>query len=167
MLSEFVQQFTDTAKDVVNSIHTAIPAKIVAVDKNTCTVSVQPAMKLKTPSGEKIDYPVISGVPIVYPQTYDQAITIAYPVKEGDSCLLIVSEQSLDYWMYEQETPTELHFDLTDSICIPGLFNRPSPAMLKALETNSLVIKAPSLVIDGNVTINGNLTTYGGVVNLN
>ena len=101
------------------------------------------------------------------PQSSAQNTTIAYPIKEGDGCLVIVAEQSIDFWMYGQETATDLSFDLTNSICIPGLFNKPNPALVEACNTGNIVIRAPEVVIYGDVTINGSLTTRGGVVNLN
>ena len=57
-----------------------------------------------------------------------------------------------------------------------GLFVKPGPGVQKACDENAVVIKAESttvtikpsgVVIDGDVTINGSLTTKGGTVNLN
>ena len=112
-----------------------------------------------------------------------QQATIAYPVKAGDGCLIIVAEQSIDYWLYGQETDTDLDFDLTNSICIPGLFAKANPAMAEACNENAVVVdvkgtkvmvkagsvqvEADTITLNGNVTVNGNFTTQGGVVNLN
>lgn len=183
MLQEFVQQVTDTAKGIMEGMHTAIPGVVVEFDTETCTVTVQPKMKFRKPDGSTIDYPNISGVPVVIPQSAGQKATIAYPIKEGDSGLIIAAEQSLDYWMYEQETSTNLRFDLTNAMFIPGLFNKKNPVLVEATNSNAVIIDvsgtratvkaglvqvdAAAIQLNGNVTVKGNFTTTGGTVRLN
>ena len=173
MMDEFAQQVHDTALDVVNSIHTCIPGEIYDFDPTTVTASVLPKMLFKKPDGTAIAYPVISGVPVVIPQSAGQGATIAYPIRKGDGCLLLVAEQSLDYWMYGQATDTDLKFDLSNAVCIPGLFAKANTALAKACASNAIVISAPAVILDGNVTINGNtkvngdFSTAGGTVRLN
>lgn len=167
MLQDFVQEVTDTIREMTNGMHTAFPGNIVSVDADRGTAVVRPAMKFRKPDGSQMIYPDIYGVPIVIPQSCGQEATIAYPINPGDGCLVVISEQSLDYWMYGRETETDLHFDLSDAICIPGLFNKGNTALAEACQTGAIVIKAPEIVFHGNVTVNGNFTTQGGIVNLN
>lgn len=183
MMQEFVQQITDTIKENMQGIHTAIPGTIVSFDPATGLATVLPSMKFKKPDGTTMAYPQITGVPVVFPQVMGQQATIAFPVKANDGCLIIVAEQSIDLWLYGQETDTDLSFDLTNSICIPGLFAKGNPAVQAACSGNAVIVdvkgtrltvKGGSVTIDaaevkinGNTTINGNLTTQGGVVNLN
>ena len=140
-------------------------------------------MKFKKPDGTTVDFPQVTGVPVVFPQVMNQQATIAFPVKAGDGCLIIVAEQSIDYWLYGQETDTDLDFDLTNSICIPGLFAKANPVMAEACNGNAVVVDvkgtkvtvksgavqvdAATITLNGNVTVKGNFTTTGGVVNLN
>ena len=183
MYQEFVQEMHDTIRGMIEEIHTAIPGEIVAFDADKGLATVRPIMKYRKPDGESIDYPNISGVPVVIPQASGQAVTIAFPIKSGDGCLLIVSEQSLDLWQYGQETATDLKYDLTNAICIPGLFSKPSDALKLACSENAAVIDtggtrlavkngsvqidAATITLNGNVSVNGNFTTSGGIVNLN
>lgn len=183
MMQEFVQQVSDTIKENMRGMHTAFPGTIVSFDPSTGLASVMPSMKFKKPDGTTVDYPQITGVPVVIPQSMGQQATIAYPVKAGDGCLIIVAEQSIDYWLYGQETDTDLDFDLTNSICIPGLFAKANPVMAEACNRNEVVVDvkgtkvtvkggsvqvdADTIALNGNVTVNGNFTTQGGVVNLN
>lgn len=183
MMQEFVQQVTDTAKGIMEGMHTAIPGVVVSFDVSTCMATIQPKMKFRKPDGSTIDYPNISGVPVVIPQSAGQNATVAFPIKAGDSGLIIAAEQSLDYWMYEQETSTNLHFDLTNGVFIPGLFNKPNKVLAEATNSNAVIIDvngtratvmsglvkidAAAIQLNGNVTIQGNLTTSGGRVSLN
>ena len=167
MMQDFVQQIADSTRNMINGVHTAFPGTIVSIDTGSGTAVVRPSMKFRKPDGTQMIYPDIYGVPIVIPQAAGQEATIAYPIKSGDGCLVVISEQSLDYWMYGRETETDLHFDLSDAICIPGLFNKGNPALAEAISSNAVVVKAPEIVFHGNVTVNGNFTTQGGTVRLN
>ena len=108
----------------------------MSFDPGTGLATVLPTMKFKKPDGTTVDFPQVTGVPVVFPQSMGQQATIAYPVKAGDGCLIIVAEQSIDYWLYGQETDTDLDFDLTNSICIPGLFAKANPVMAEACNGN-------------------------------
>lgn len=174
MMQEVVEQLQAMVKSSVNGIHTAIPGSIVDFDPGTCLATVSPKMKYTKPDGSKINYPNVAGVPVCFPQGAGQKVSVTYPIKSGDGCLLIASEQSLDYWMYERETATDLRYDLTNSVALVGLFSKSSPEIQKACEENAVVIKADSTTItiksdgvdiEGDVTIKGNLTVEGSISN--
>ena len=160
MLQEFVQQLDDTTKRIMAGMHTAIPGTIVELNTDTGLAVVQPKMKYRKPNGETMDYPNISGVPVIIPQSAGQNVTIAFPIKAGDGGLIVVAEQSLDYWMYGQETGTNLRFDLSNSIFIPGLFPAPNPALARACETGSVVMKG-NVIVEGTITATGDVTGAG------
>lgn len=170
MMQELVNQVKKTAKKATEEMHTAVPATIKSYDPSTGLASVQPVAKFKKPNGETMDYPSISGVPVVFPQSAN--VTIAFPIKAGDGCLLVFGEKSLDYWLYGKETDTELSFDLSNAVAIPSLKNTGSPVMQKACSENAVVlqsggatltVKSGEVVIDGNLTVNGKIDATGDV----
>lgn len=173
MMQEFVQQIADTVKRNIRGIHTAMPGKVLAFDPGKCIATVQPVMKFKKPDGKTIDFPQITGVPVVFPQGAGQSVTVAFPVKAGDGCLIVIAEQSLDYWQYGQETSTDLAFDMTNAICIPGLFTKANDAVQAACAENAVVldskgtrvtVKQNEVTIDATeVKVNGNLTVTGSI----
>lgn len=173
MMQEFVHQVNESVKSTVKAMHTAMPGRIIALDPETMLATVKPVMLFRKPDGSTVEYPHLTGVPVVFPQGNGQAASIAYPVKAGDGCLIVVAERPLDYWMYGQETVTELAFDLTNAICIPGMFNSPNDAMREACVSNAVVIKAKRTKVvvknDGveidapTVTVNGNLDVKGKI----
>ncbi len=184
MIQEFVQSLKDATDEAIRGIHTALPGKIVKFDPVKGLADVLPTMKFKQPSGKRMDFPKITGVPVVIPQSYGQKATVAYPVKAGDGCLIVFAEQSLDYWQYGQETDTDLAFDLSNAICIPGLFSVPSSVLREACQENAVIVDVEGtrlkvqkdliqmdsrqVVINAQDTfVNGNFTTSGGIVNLN
>lgn len=168
MKQEFVDQVAKTARKAAENIHTALPGEIVKFDAALGLACVQPKAKFRKPNGETLDFPVITGVPVVFPQSAN--VSIAWPIKPGDGCLIVFCESALDFWMYGKETDTALRFDLSNAIAIPGLSPKGRDAMQIACEEDAAVIKAGDTVLKvkaGGVFITGNLTVSGGVINLN
>lgn len=165
MMQELVDQINKTAQKTVEGMHTALPGEITAFDPKTGMASVQPKAKFKKPNGEAMGFPVVTGVPVVFPQSAN--VTIAWPIKPGDGCLLVFSESALDYWMYGKETDTVLKFDLSNAIAIPGLSAKGNAAMQTACSEDAAVVAAGSTTLkvacDG-VTIIGKLTVEGEIV---
>lgn len=192
MMQELVSQIKKMARDEVEGAHTALPAEIVSYDASKGLAVVQPKAKFKKPNGETIDFPEVDGVPVLYPQNKD--FSIAFPVKPGDNCLIIFSDQSLDYWLYGKETDTELKHDLSNALAIPNINTKGNPDMETACDEDAVVIRAgeskakiktDEILLDGSVKIEarvggtvmvikddgvfitGNFTVSGGIVNLN
>lgn len=171
MMQEFVAEVNRTAKKAISEVHTAVPATITEFDVSTGLATVQPKAKFKKPNKQTIDYPEISGVPIVFPQS--QNVSIAFPIQPGDDCLLVFSEKALDYWQYGKETDTDLNFDLSNAIAIPNISTTPNPAMTEACKGNAAVVMAGGVTlrvqgdgvhIEGNLSVSGNITATGDVV---
>lgn len=179
MLQELVESISKMVDSKINEIHTTFPGKIVSYDAKTGLATVLPAMKFKMKDGSTVAYPQITGVPVVFPQGNGQQATIAYPVKAGDGCLIFVAEHSIEYWLYGQETDTDLSFDLTDAFCIPGLFKTANPIVERACQENAIIIdvkgtevvvkkdevavKAAKVVLDGDLQVNGNISASGEI----
>ena len=176
MIQDVVQEINDNIKEQVNAIHTAFPGKVVSYDADKGLATVLPVMKYKMPNGEKIDYPQLTEVPVWVHQSYGQKAQVSTPIKKDDECIIIVFEQSLDQWKEGFETDTDLRFDLSNAICIPGIFAKPNSVTKRACEKNAVIIETEGTFIEvmkddinikGNVTITGDLTVSGGTVNLN
>lgn len=141
MVQELVQQILDISRDVVNDIHTAIPGTIVSFSPGSGVASVKPKGSFHTSDGRQLSYPTVSGVPVYFPQGNSQKAVVAYPVKPGDSCLLIVCECDTQNWMTEgKEADSNMKFDITNSMCIPGMFNKGSKAAQKAYDEDAIVV---------------------------
>lgn len=180
MIQEFVHQIRENMRDSIKDIHTAIPGRIISFDAGKGLATVLPMMKFEKPDGTTIDYPHITGVPVLFPQGTNQKATVAFPVKEGDGCLIIISEKPLDYWMYGQETSTDLSFDLTNAICIPGLFSKGNSVVAEACSKNAIIVDfsgnrvtiqndkiqmdAPKIVINADIELRGKLTATDDVI---
>lgn len=187
-LTTFADSVSRMIDEKLNSMHTAVPGKITSFDPSTGLATVKPIMQIEKPNGERMDYPEISGVPVCIPQGSSQGAVISYPVKEGDGVVLLAGEQSLDQWLYGRETDTDLRFDLSNSMAIPGLFQTGSDALQKACSEDAVVIQngdtvvsfssnkiemesggvkfaisGGKLTIEGDVEVTGKVTTTGEV----
>lgn len=181
MIQEFVDQINKSAKNATEDMHTALPGEIKSYDPAKGIATVLPKAKFTKPDGGTMDFPEISGVPVMFPQSKN--VTIAWPIKPGDGCLLVFSEQALDYWMYGNETDTKLKFDLTNAIAIPNLVFGGNETMETACDEDAVVIAAADTrvkitpdtvqaevggttlsVLPDGVTIEGKLTVKGGIV---
>ena len=138
MMQEFVDQINKSARSATEDMHTALPGEIKSYDPGKGVATVLPKAKFTKPDGSTMDFPEISGVPVAFPQSKN--VTIAWPIKPGDGCLLVFSEQALDYWMYGNETDTKLKFDLTNAIAIPNLTSGGSATMKTACDEDAVVI---------------------------
>lgn len=166
MLQEMVQEIENTARNVVDEIHTALPGKIVSFNSGKCTAVVKPVCKYQTAGGEQIEYPAISDVPVVFPMCQSKGIGLAYPVKSGDSCLIICCETEVDEWRSGAESEGALRFDLTNAVVIPGLLKTGNDLVTKACNENAVVIKNGStkLTVTGSqVEVEGKLRVKGSI----
>lgn len=166
MLQEFSEQVEKTAQAVMKDLHTAIPAKITSFDPAKGMASVKPYGTYTTGAGKKIAYPEVTGVPVIIPQCPSATIFIAYPIKAGDDCLMVVSEQELDAWLGGGDSDNDMRFDLTSAIAIPGLSNKGSGVLTEACSSGSVIVANGSTKLKVNkseVEIVGDLKVSGDV----
>ncbi len=142
MMQEFVQQMEETIREATYDMHTALPGTISGFDPATGMATIKPEGSVAMKNGKRLKYPSIVKVPVVFPQAGGQNAVIAYPVKPGDGCLIIVCENDLKPWMsHGKETESDMKFDLTNAVCIPGLFSEGSEAMQKAAAEDAIILK--------------------------
>ena len=171
MIQEFTQEIKNMVLDRLRDVHTILPGKIVAFDPDRCEASILPYGKYKKPDGSMIDFPQLNEVPVYIMQGSGQAATVVYPVKPDDECIVLFSEQTLETWRTKAESHTDLRFDLSNATAIIGMFAKPNPLMIQAVEQDALIIDRNgtritllpnnSITIAGNLTIQGNLNVSG------
>ena len=172
MLQDFVQAVNNIITSHISDMHTALPAEIVEFNQDDCSVDVIPKAKITVSTGQQFEFPRINGVPILFPCGSSQNASIVFPVKKGDGCLLIFSEQALDYWKNNGVSSSEMKFALSNAIAIPGLYAKPSPDIKEAIDTDSIIIRngdnkislsGAKIAISGDIELDGNLTLTGEI----
>ncbi|MDE7194198.1 MAG: hypothetical protein K2O14_09545 [Oscillospiraceae bacterium] len=182
MVQEFVKQMKVLVSGMINDIHTAVSARILEYNASNGTATVKP-YGVMTVNGQSLDYPLISSVPVITCCSVTANVGIAFPIKAGDDCLLIFSEQDISGWQNGMTQDISLKYDLTNAIAIVGLSNRAVPAVKNASDNDKVRIfcgettvdvekgrvevnvgSTRLTVADGNVKIDGNLTISGNIV---
>ncbi|EHZ8806236.1 phage baseplate protein [Salmonella enterica] len=180
-----------TFNNTLANARSSLPGIIQSFDPETVTSVVMIAVKSSTPapfespeSAQSVDYPLLMDVPVVFPR--GGGVTLTFPIKEGDECLVVFSSRCIDFWWQNggvQERADKRMHDLSDAFVIPGPQSQvkkisgisTSAAQLRtdngtafvevaaggditATTTGSMTINAPTITLNGNVTINGNLS---------
>jgi len=157
-------------------VNTCIPATIVSYADGVARVA--PTGKKRFADGDALDYPIIPNVRVCWPSFAGGLAGIRGPVREGDLCLLVFSQQAVD------GSDDRRMFDLQDAyavMCNIGVVGQSDsgndndmtmyfgPAYIRLTEGGQLLINAPGgTVIDtpntqhtGNVKTNGNTAIDG------
>lgn len=170
----FVEEITKAVRQEIDGIHTAVPAEVISFNADTCRATVLPKAKITLEDKRVIDYPILNDVPVCFPFMQSNDTAIAFPIKAGDSCLVVFCEQALDTWLEDGDTSSEIRFSLTNAIIIPGLIKTPSSLCKEAVKDNAIVIKNGTAKIvlkngvteiSGSVSIDGDLTVAGKIKN--
>ena len=83
-------------RDILSSLHCALPGTVVSFDAESQTAVIQPAVKHRSVSSRptegsgEISLPLLRDVPVFMPVSFD--------VNEGDACLVIFADCDIDAW---------------------------------------------------------------------
>lgn len=126
-------------KRLKNSIHTSIPATVTKVNTegdNITTISASIVVNKVYSTGDIYKRPDINNIPLLYPSSSDFSLT--FPVKVGDTVLLLFSQEDISTFIFEGSTgsnPNTLRkFDINDPIAIPCI--HPVNSNIKAHKDN-------------------------------
>ena len=147
MLQELSQEIEETARMVVNEVHTALPGEILFFDPKSGTASVRPVGEFVTTDRKKLAYPTVTEAPVLFPFCEQAGVGITFPIKKGDSCLIVVSEVELDAWRSGAAAEGSLRFDLSSAVVIPGLIRTGGGIIEKAVKQEAVLLRAPGVEI--------------------
>jgi hypothetical protein len=111
----------------MDKVHTLIPGKIVSYDGHEKRrAEVKLMVKLRNSKNQIIEVDPIKNVPVMFPSTMD--FNMLFPIKKDDGCLLLFAESCIGNFLLNSDNdPKEADdlnkFDLSDCICIPGLWS--------------------------------------------
>ncbi|EOY4401224.1 Gp138 family membrane-puncturing spike protein [Klebsiella michiganensis] len=133
---------------------------------------------------DNVFYPLILDAPVIFPR--GGGCTLTFPVKEGDECLVVFADRCIDFWWQsggvQNGSRGRMH-DYSDAFVIPGpqsqakkisgisttaaqlrtddgsaFIELAAGGNITATTAGSATINAPEIILNGNVTINGNLS---------
>jgi hypothetical protein len=131
----------NAARRALANVHVSIPAKVVTYDAEEQTVSARPLIEQEyfdeEGTRQTIELPIITRIPVVFPQAGGYRIT--FPIAVDDVVMLLFSEASIDKWMVTGGTVDPLdgrRHDINDAVAIPGL--NPITSALQDAPTNRM-----------------------------
>jgi len=120
-----------TKQDILFNLNCVQVGTIVSFDADKNTASVRLNFQRQLANGQIIDYPVLKECPVVFlsgGKSY-----LSFPIKAGDSCLLLFNDRDIDTWWYTGETnvpPTPRAHSLSDAFCLVGVRPQSNPQAL-------------------------------------
>lgn len=119
------------------------PGYIEAFDKDTQLASVTPAVAIKISRDGTLEYkklPMLIKAPISLSYVQTLGLVTTLPIRKGDECTLLFTDQSLDDFIEngaqegnakpemcggDNKTSEPRMHDLVDGVCFPGAITRP------------------------------------------
>lgn len=164
---------------LLSQVWTSLPGYIVSYDasSNTATVQLGVQGQIGTPNEtpKTVNYPVLSGVPVVFPR--GGGATLTFPVTEGDECWVSFACRAIGGWKQSggvQPPNDARRHDLSDAVCHIGPMSQankisgisPSTVQLRSNDGLAYVELDPvghivNIVAPGGVNITGPLNVNG------
>ncbi|AVG77942.1 Gp138 family membrane-puncturing spike protein [Pantoea ananatis] len=171
---------------IFSMLRVSMPGIIESFDPITCTCSVQPALKGQVADAlgnfKSAPLPVLVDVPVIFPR--GGGCTITFPVKTGDECLVVFSDRCIDFWWQNggvQEPVDQRQHDLSDAFAFVGPQSQAQKisgisttsvqvrtddgsSFIELMQGGNVNITTPLLTVNGNVQVNGTVTSTGDQV---
>lgn len=97
-------------KEILTSLHCALPGTVVSFNAERQTAVIQPAVKIGS-----MTFPLLGDVPVFMPVPFD--------VHPGDACLVVFADIDIDAWFdtgFPQEPRSARKHSLSDGFAFVG-----------------------------------------------
>ena len=121
--NETANSITSMIGNEIDKVNTSIPGTIQSYNAGSNRAVVVPNGKRMFPDGRKLDYPAIYDVPVVFPTSMGGSCGVTFPIKSGDACLVLFSQENMQSFLGGQDVDDNKRFQLNDAIAIPGLYS--------------------------------------------
>ncbi len=131
------EAFLTLLNDEMLDRRTSFPAEVTAVNvdpikDNLLSVNVLPLIQQTVAQDNTDDLiyrnlPILTNVPLVFPQSTSSGFAVTVPIQVGDQVLVVIADRSIDNWQSSgspsrpAEPTTPRAHDLTDAIAIVGV----------------------------------------------
>ncbi|WP_210500875.1 Gp138 family membrane-puncturing spike protein [Pantoea ananatis] len=171
---------------IFSMLRVSLPGIVQSFDPATCTCTVQPAIagqgEDEKGQSQSAPLPLLIDVPVIFPR--GGGCTITFPVKAGDECLVVFSDRCIDFWWQNggvQEPVDPRQHDLSDAFAFVGPQSQAQKisgisttsvqvrtddgsSFIELMQGGNVNITTPLLTVNGNVQVNGSVTSTGDQV---
>jgi len=167
--------FREIFSKLMSNTDGMLPAQVIAYNAGPpAQVQVKPLIKIITTTGETLSRPVIADLPVF--QLGGGGFLINFPLQPGDLGWIVANDRDISLFLqsYEESPPNTFRKkSFSDALFIPNVLTNYTIAgedsanmVLQNLEgtvklslgTSQIKIQAPTIILDGNITINGTIT---------
>ncbi|WP_404704981.1 Gp138 family membrane-puncturing spike protein [Yersinia vastinensis] len=175
---------------ISSQLRVSMPGIVQSFDADSVTCDIQIGIKGES-GGESTNLSVLTNVPVIFPR--GGGVTMTFPIKAGDECLLIFGDRCIDFWHQSgdiQETVDEREHDLSDAFAIIGPQSQakkisgistsaaqfrsddgstyfeidPTTKKIKIVAPGGFEVVTPKAEFSAEVLVNGLFTFLGGLV---
>ena len=167
-------QTSNEVKDVIKewirkgneNVHVSMIGKIETYNPQTNRASIAPVGSFTAPDWQEIPYPTIHNVPLQYPCGNGGKSGCTFPVKSGDTCIIIFADHQIENFLSGEKSDDMRNHSLNDAYAIPTLFSASVPT-LKGNPDDVCLFNNGSLAVlnEGifKITLaDGTTATFGG-----
>ena len=163
-------EFKDAIKKWIQkgaeNVHVSMIGKIESYDTGTNRASITPVGSFTAPDWQEIPYPTIHNVPLQYPCGNGGKSGCTFPVKPGDTCIIIFADHQIENFLSGEKSDDMRNHSMNDAYAIPTLFSDSVPT-LKSNPNDVCLFNNGSLVVlnSSSMTINladGTSVSIGG-----
>lgn len=121
-MADIVDLVSKLKTNIPQELKVCMPAMIETYDFKTQKASVKITMQELYEDGSTVDYPIITGVPVVFMAAGGASINL--PVLKGDNCFVIFFDRDMSNWLLggvgQKPDSTRMHHT-SDAVAIMGL----------------------------------------------
>lgn len=163
-------EFKDAIKEWIRkggeNIHVSMIGKIETYDPQTNRASITPVGTMTCPDWQELPFPTIHNVPIQYPCGNGGKSGVTFPVKQGDTCIIIFADHQIENFLSGEKSDDMRNHSMNDAYAIPTLFSDSVPTV-KSNPNDVCMFNNGSLVVlnSSSMTINladGTSVSIGG-----
>lgn len=126
-------EFKDALKNIITqeqeNVHVSMIGKIESFDPSTNRASITPFGSMTAPDWKEIPYPTIHNVPLQFPCGNGGKSGMTFPIKQGDTCIIIFSDHQLDSFLSGVESDDMRNHSMNDAYAIPTVFSDAVPTL--------------------------------------
>ena len=154
-------EFKDAIKEWIRkggeNIHVSMIGKIESYNPQTNRASITPVGTMTCPDWQELQYPTIHNVPIQYPCGNGGKSGVTFPVKQGDTCIIIFADHQIENFLSGEKSDDMRNHSMNDAYAIPTLFSDSVPT-LKSNPNGVCMFNNGSLVVLNSSSMTINLT---------
>jgi hypothetical protein len=136
----------DWIKKGGENIHVSMIGKIESYNPQTNRASITPVGSLTCPDWQELPYPTIHNVPIQYPCGNGGKSGCTFPIKQGDTCIIIFADHQIENFLSGEKSDDMRNHSMNDAYAIPTLFSDAVPT-LKSNPNDVCLFNNGSLVV--------------------